>query len=220
MHDLVNDYLVQLAVTVALSVLAAALGFAARWLNTRARWADAQTKAHDLGLLADLANAAVRAVEQVASKRTWDAAGKKAVAVRRVEDMAAKAGIAVSDTQIDTFIEAAVKTLKEGAAAIAAPRVDVAVAASSAAAAAVTKALTNPSLDLGVITANADDPGMIPFNPGAFATMPGNVAATSATPADTAPRGFAAPAATQPLVEASGDHTDAYTGRGEPPAGG
>jgi hypothetical protein len=102
----IADALVQVVVML-IGLLAALIEiYGVKWLKSR-------VSNDHLKIARDIASVVVDAVEALAANGVIDYKGKFAEALRRVKDMAASRGIALTDEQWQSMIEAAVAAMKQ-----------------------------------------------------------------------------------------------------------
>lgn len=109
-----NQLIAEVLTNVLLAALVAVIGMVTAWVNKRRRWADVQTKQHDLALIADIARTAVGAVEQLSATYGWSPEDKLVKAMVRAQGLAKQHGVTISDDQLHTLIEDAVLAMKQG----------------------------------------------------------------------------------------------------------
>ena len=108
MQDLIFNVLMALVVAIA-GIIAKSL---LPYIKQKKQEAMAKLRATKWAWAADIIDAVVRAVEQTV---TDDIHGeeKKQIAIKYISDIFNKAGISLTDTEINTLIEAAVKTMND-----------------------------------------------------------------------------------------------------------
>lgn len=81
-------------------------------LGAALKWIQAHTSAKTFELMTAIGRAAVKATAQVAKTRGWTNADKYADAKDRIEALATAHGLKLTEAQINTLVERAVRELK------------------------------------------------------------------------------------------------------------